>query len=31
GPEETKHLVDHVATALMWVMLITCVAGIVAT
>ena len=31
GIEETKHLIDHVATALMWVMLITCVAGIVAT
>ncbi|NUU01046.1 murein biosynthesis integral membrane protein MurJ [Herbaspirillum robiniae] len=31
GAEETKHLVDHVATVLMWVMLATCVAGIVAT
>lgn len=31
GAEETKHLVDHVATVLMWVMLLTCVAGIVAT
>lgn len=31
GQEQTKHLVDHVATALMWVMLLTCVAGIVAT
>ncbi|NUT62787.1 murein biosynthesis integral membrane protein MurJ [Herbaspirillum sp. C9C3] len=31
GAEQTKHLVDHVATALMWVMLITCVVGIIAT
>ncbi|MBO9537660.1 murein biosynthesis integral membrane protein MurJ [Herbaspirillum sp.] len=31
GEEQTKHLVDHVATVLMWVMLATCVAGIVAS
>lgn len=31
GEEETKHLVDHVATVLMWVMLVTCIAGIVGT
>ncbi|MBV8625862.1 MAG: murein biosynthesis integral membrane protein MurJ [Herbaspirillum sp.] len=31
GAAETKHLVDHVATVLMGVMLLTCVAGIVAT
>ncbi|MFL9925452.1 murein biosynthesis integral membrane protein MurJ [Herbaspirillum lusitanum] len=31
GEAETKHLIDHVATVLMWVMLATCAAGIVAT
>ena len=31
GEQQTKHLVDHVATVLMWVMLVTCVAGILAT
>lgn len=31
GEDATKHLVDHVATLLTWVMLVTCVVGILAT
>lgn len=31
GEEATKTLVDHVATVLMWTMLLTCLIGIVAT
>ena len=31
GEEATKTLVDHVATVLMWTMLLTCVIGIIAT
>ncbi len=31
GPEVTKTLVDHVATALIWASLLTCIAGIVGT
>src|SRR5882757_6234983 len=31
GDEATKTLVDHVATALIWTMLVTCLIGVLAT